>query len=518
MRRAHSRLVETMPMNDKLRPALGSLAAALLLAGCAALPPYQPPAAPPVAGFTSGTAVAATASADVPHGHAQQVVVGAVEAQWWRTLGSPMLDALVDEAFRASPTLAAAVAVLSQARELHAAQAGSTQWPQVDLGLGAQRQQISPSAQGLSGDTREFGLYNASVSVRYRFDFGGGTDSSLRALAARAEIRQHELQAARHALAANLATTAITRARLAAQIDAQSAILRTQEELIRLAQVRTRLGQAAPDEVSALTTQAELTRSGLPPLHKSLQQTEHLLAVLAGRAPAQGVPAFTLADFTLPDQLPVTVPSEWARQRPDIQAAEAGLRAAHAELGVAYARQYPRLDLGASLGSQALTTTALFGGSAAVWNVVGQLSQPLFNAGLPAERRAAQAALEAAAASYQHVVLEALRSVADALRAVEHDAQALAALARSVQAAEEQHRVLERQYRAGAASAVQLLVADQQLLQARSGLIAAQALRLADTVALGAALAGEPPRREPAPAQALSVLETQERKSNDVRR
>ncbi|MCC6248693.1 MAG: TolC family protein, partial [Rubrivivax sp.] len=191
MPHADARLVEMTPMNEKLRPALGSLAAALLLAGCAALPPYQSPEAPQVAGYTAGSAVSATASSDVSHGQAQQVVVGAVDAQWWRTLGSPALDALVDEAFRASPTLAAAEAVLVQTRELHAAQAGSTQWPQVDLGLGAQRQQISPSAQGLPGDTREFGLYNASVSVRYRFDFGGGTDSSLRALAARAEIRQH---------------------------------------------------------------------------------------------------------------------------------------------------------------------------------------------------------------------------------------------------------------------------------------------------------------------------------------
>ncbi len=502
-------------MTDKLRPALGSLAAALWLAGCAALPPYQPPAAPPMAGYIAGTAVASTASAAVPHGQAQQLVVGPTPTQWWRTLGSPALDALVDEAFRASPTVAAAEAVLAQARELHAAQAGSTQWPQIDLGFGAQRQQISPSAQGLPGDTREYSLYNASVSVRYRFDFGGGTTHSARALAARAEIRQHEFAAARHALAANLATTAITRARLAAQIDAQRALLRTQDELIRLARVRTRLGQAAPDEVSALTAQAELTRAGLPSLHKSLQQTEHLLAVLAGRAPAQGVPVFTLADFTLPQRLPVSVPSEWARLRPDIQAAEAGLRVAHAELGVAYARQYPRLDLGAGLGSQALTTTALFGGSAVVWNVLGQLSQPLFNAGLPAERRAAQAVLDAAAATYRRVVLDALRSVADALRAVEHDAQALAALARSVQAAEEQHRVLERQYRAGAASPVQLLVADQQLLQARSGLIAAQALRLADTVALGAALAGEPTRdRAPDPTQAVSTADSEARTSD----
>ena len=127
--------------------------------------------------------------------------------------------------------------------------------------------------------------------------------------------------------------------------------------------------------------------------------------------------------------------------------------------------------------------------------MTGQLSQPLFNAGLPAEQRAAQAALDAAAANYQRVVLEALRSVADALRAVEHDAEALAALSRSVQAAEAQHRVLARQFHAGAASAVQLLVADQMLLQAKSGLVAAQAQRLVDSVVLSAALAGEIPHK-----------------------
>lgn len=502
----------TISPHSNVRAALVQAAIAWLLAGCAAVPPYQPPRIPEVTGFTAGATPTATTRADGPLGNAQQVVDGTVGAQWWRALRSPALDALVEDALRASPTLAAARAALAQSRELHAAQAGSTQLPQVDLGLGAQRQQISPAAQGLPGDTREFSLYSASVGVRYRFDFGGGIDSGLQALGARADIRQHELAAARHALAANLATAAITRARLSAQIDAQTAILHAQEELVRLAEVRTRLGQAAPDEVSALTAQAELTRAGLPQMHRQMQQAEHLLAVLAGRPPAQGVPAFTLAEFSLPDRLPVSVPSEWARRRPDILAAEAGLRAAHAELGVTFARQYPQLNLSASLGSQALTTSALFGGAAAVWNVVGQLSQPLFNAGLPAERRAAQAALEVATASYQRVVLDALRNVADALRAVEHDAQALAALARSVQAAEAQHRVAQRQYRAGAASPVQLLVADQFLLQARSGLVAAQAQRLVDTVALSAALAGDPVAHGQADAQAtvsLRVLEVQ---------
>lgn len=495
----------TSLLTQKPHLRLVPLVVASILAGCASVPPYVPPAFPKAIGFTAGTAPTTTASASDPFGQAQRAVNGQVDADWWRTLRSPALDALVDDALRASPTLAAAESVLAQAREVVSAQAGSTQWPQVELGLGAQRQQISPSSQGLSGDTREFSLYSASVGVRYRFDFGGGIDSSLRALAARADIRQHELSAARHALAANIATTAIMRARLAGQIEAQSAILDTQNELIRLAGVRTRLGQAAPEEVSALTAQAELTRAGLPLLRKQLLQTEHLLAVLAGRPPAQGVAVFTMADFSLPERLPVSVPSEWARRRPDIQAAEAALRAAHGELGVAYARQYPQLNLSANLGSQALTTSALFGGAAAVWSVAGQLSQPLFNAGLPAERRAAQAALDAAVAGYQRVVLDALRSVADALRAVEQDAESLAALSRSVQAAEEQHRVLERQFRAGAASAVQLLVADQLLLQARSGLIAAQAQRLVDTVALSAALAGDTQEPTSGSAQTLSL-------------
>lgn len=478
-------------MNTTIHPALIATALSITLTGCAVAPGYLPPAPPDAAGYTAAPVIA-TAAADVPLGRAQQWVEGAMPAQWWRMLRAPALDAMVDEALRSSPTLAAAEAVLIQAREAWAAQAGVTQWPQADLSVGAQGQQISPSTQGLPGAPREFALYNASVGVRYRFDLAGGADSSLRALAARADTRRHELDAARHALAANVATAAITRARLAAQLAAQSAILNTQDELVRLARVRTRLGQAAPDEVSALTAQAELTRASLPPLEKALEQTEHLLAVLAGRNPAQGVPAFTLSDFELPESLPVAVPSVWARGRPDIQAAEASLRAAHAELGAAIARQYPQLTLSASLGSQALSSAALFGGSATVWNLLGQLTQPLFNAGLPAEKRAAAAALEAARAGYQRVVLEALRNVADALRAVEHDARTLAAVARAVRAAEEQHRVTERQYRAGAASAVQLLAADQQLLQSRTGLIAAQAQRLADTVALSAALVGEP--------------------------
>src|SRR5574343_474738 len=170
-------MVNTTPTMP--RRACLSLAIAIWLAGCAQAPTYQQPPLPDTAAFTAGAALTATVATEGPLGQGQQVVDGPIDAAWWRSLGSTALDGLVDDALRASPTLAAADAALRQAQEVFAAQSGATRLPQVDLGLGAQRQQISPSSQGLQGDTREFGLYSASVGVRYRFDFGGGTNSSL---------------------------------------------------------------------------------------------------------------------------------------------------------------------------------------------------------------------------------------------------------------------------------------------------------------------------------------------------
>ncbi len=465
---------------------LASLALLLALAACTAGPDFRRPAAPEAQAYTSaGHAEQGRTITAGPDGPRQRIVEGSPDPQWWRSLGSPRLDALIESALGASPTLAAARATLVQAQQLHDAQAGSTLYPRVDAAAGAQRQRISPSALGQPGDAREFSLYNASVGVRYNLDLAGANRRALEALAARADFRRHELAAARLALAGNLATAAIAQARLHAQFEATSAILRTQEAQLQIARDRVRLGQAAADEVLALQALAQRTRADLPALQRQIQQTGHLLAVLAGRAPGTAEPApFTLSDFTLPAQLPLSVPSELVRQRPDILASEALLHAANADYGVAVARLYPQLTLSASLGSQALSTGALFGGGSAVWGLVGQITQPLFNPGLPAEKRAALAAFDAALANYQRVVLDALRSVADALTAVHKDAEVFEAMAAADRAAQESLRSVERQYRLGAAGHLQVLIAQQQAQQTRLGLSAAHAQRLADSVAL----------------------------------
>jgi NodT family efflux transporter outer membrane factor (OMF) lipoprotein len=436
-----------------------------------------------------------TASARTDFGDAQHFAgSAALAAEWWRALGSPKLDALVEEGFRASPTLAAALATLRQAQQAHAARAGATLYPQAELGIGAARQRTNPSMLGQPGDAREFSVYDAGIGVRYQLDLAGGNRRALEALAARAEHRRHELEGARLTLAASIARAALTQAMLSGQWEATRAIVIAREEQLRLTGQRVRLGHAKPNELSALQAEVEQAHAELPALRKQLQQSEHLLAVLVGRAPGAGpAPAFALEDFTLPRELPQIVPSELVRRRPDIQAAESLLQAATADYGVAIAALYPRIDISASAGSQALSTGALFGGGAAVWSLIAGLTQPLFKPGLPAEKRASLAALDAAAANYRGVVLESLRNVADVLRAVENDAEALAALAAADAAARESSRVVEDQYRLGAADYLQLLIAQQQAQRMRAALIATQAQRLLNTVALYQAIGGGPP-------------------------
>lgn len=471
---------------------VGGLAAAF--AGCASVgPDFKTPAAPSVAGYTRETLPTNAIPAAVGSNPAQELVAGRTAApDWWKAFGSSKLDDLVTQALGGSPTLAAAEATLRQARQLYAAQAGSTLYPTVDAKLSASRNQINGASlgQGARGQTI-FNLYSASVAVSYNLDLFGGNRRALEALAAQADFQDFQLAGARLTLAGNVVTTAFAQAQLGEQIAATEAIVQAQQSQLDIARKRLAIGVATKVDVLALQTQVEQTRAGLPPLRNKLEQANHLLATLIGEAPgAVDIPRFALADFTLPTQLPVVVPSELVRQRPDIQASTALLHAATAQYDVAVSNLYPQINLSASLGTQALTTGALFGAGSTVWSLAGQLAQPLFNGGLRAGASAAEASLQAAGANYQQTVLQALRDVADVLRQLENDAQTLQAQAAADAAARASLDLVQQQYLLGAASYLQLLTAQQQAQQARLGLIAAQAARLADTAALYQAMGG----------------------------
>ena len=482
------------------RPAARLIVAASLaaaLAGCATGPAFTRPVAPAGTVFTANAMPAQTDSPPGALGGSQRVVRASADSTpWWRALGSPTLDTLIARALDNSPTVVAAAATLRQSQELFAAQSGATRYPQVDATLGAQRQRFNPAALGQASDAREFGLFNASIGVRYKLDLFGGNRRALEALAARADYRRYQWDAARLSLSAAIVSTAVTQAQLFAQIEAMEDILQIDEDQLAIARERLRLGAASPDEVLELQQQRDQTRAAIPRLRQLVEQSAHRLATLAGRAPgAAGLPAFTMSDLALPTEVLLIVPSELVRRRPDVQAAEALMHAANADYGVAVARLYPQINLSSSVGAQALSAGALFGGGTAIWSVVSQLTQPLLNPGLPAEKRAALAAFESASANYQGVVLESLRDMADILRALDNDAQTLSALASAHEASQAARTSVERQYARGAVGYLQVLAARKQSRQAQIDVIAAWAQRLFDSVGYYQAVGGttQPP-------------------------
>jgi NodT family efflux transporter outer membrane factor (OMF) lipoprotein len=224
----------------------------------------------------------------------------------------------------------------------------------------------------------------------------------------------------------------------------------------------------------------------LPGLAQQLSVANHALSILVGRAPGNwSPPEFDLTALKLPGRLPVSLPSELVHQRPDIQAAEAQLHAASAQIGIATAQLYPSITLSAGLSGSSLDGATLFSPAGLVWSVAAGIAQPIFDGGMrQAERRAALAAFKASAADYQQVVLQAFGQVADILQALAHDAMLLEAQQRALDMASESLHLQRANYSGGGIGILNLLDAQRQYQQARLGYVRAEAQRYQDTIQL----------------------------------
>jgi NodT family efflux transporter outer membrane factor (OMF) lipoprotein len=464
------------------------------LAACAS-EPLLPPQLPTATTYTPDAIVEQTTSAgDLHGGHAQQFDAGRdIPAQWWTLFQSPALDALVRQALEHSPTLARAGARLRQVQEEHQARAGATQLPRVDARLSANRIDVDPQSlgQNLPLDT-PFNLFFASVGVSYQFDFFGSTRNELQALQAEIDHQRYQVEAARLMLAGNVVTAAIREASLREQLATVEQLIALQQRRLGIVERLEQLGTAASGDVVAQRLELAQTRALVPDLQRQLQQVRHRIAVYAGQAPgAARLPEFRLAELQLPAQLPLSLPSELARQRPDIRAAQALLQQAGARVGVATANLYPQLTLSANLGSLSTHAGDLFGAGTAFYLLGASLTQPIFRGGeLQARRRAAVATYEQAAAAYQEVVLQGLQNVADVLRALEADAQRLRERAEAAAHARRHYEIVSARFQAGGVSHYVLLDAERKWQSALLDRTQAVADRYADSAALLQALGG----------------------------
>ncbi|HVO48547.1 MAG TPA: efflux transporter outer membrane subunit [Steroidobacteraceae bacterium] len=464
------------------------------LAGCAVGPNFKAPPPPSVDGYLPQPLPAQTASAQTPGGEAQRFVTGMViPSDWWTLFESPELNALVERAFKSNPTIESAQAALRQADENYYAQRASW-FPTVQAGYSVQRQRnaVGTLAPTLSSGESIFDLHTAQVSVSYVLDVFGGVRRQTESTRSLADAQRYQLEATYLTLATNVATNAIQVAAVRAQLAATDDIVRSEREALQILQKQYELGSIAYTDVMAQEATLATTEATVPALQKQLEQVRHQLATLTGRFPAEAAPEeFDLGTLRLPRDLPVSVPAQLVRQRPDVLAAEAQLHSASAQVGVALANLLPQITLSGAQGGAATQLGQLFAAGNTFWSGGASLTQTLFESGALWHReRAARAGLDEAGAQYRSVVLTAFQNVADSLTALQLDAQAVNDSVRAATAAEQSLITVRRNVELGSTGYLALLNAQQTYQQAVLNLAQARANRYSDTAALFQSLGG----------------------------
>lgn len=464
------------------------------LTGCMVGPDYHRQPAPPIWKYNNkhlpNQTVATPGSGKA--GVSQHYVTNEdIPGEWWKLFHSEAINSLVTTGISNSPTIGAAYAALRQAQENYYTQIGNTLLPAFDLNGTAQRQLFNSAGFGGELPSSVFNLFNTSVSVSYTLDVFGGARRLVEAYGAQVDYQQFQLIGAYLTMTSNIVTTAVAIASLQAQIEATEFLIRESESQLKVLRGQYRLGGISLANVASQEALVGQTQATLPPLQKALSQNKHTLSVLVGEYPGGPLPNIRLSQLTLPNNIPISLPSNMVRQRPDVRASEALLHAASAQVGVATANLLPQFPITGAYGWQAGVPSRLFSTQSNLWNIAGGLTQPLFHGGaLLSQRRASIDAYQQALMQYKQTVLQAVKNVADSLRALETDARTLRAQKEAERAAYTNLKLTENQYRLGGVSFINLLTAQQQYQQAKISLIQAEATRYADTAALFQSLGG----------------------------
>lgn len=466
---------------------LAALLATAALAGCAVGPDFRAPARPTEQAYLPDGVPAIGPAA--PGEAGQKVEMGRpLQADWWKSLGSPDLNATVEAALLNNWSLASARANLAKAEQIVKAARGGL-YPQVDGAGGVERRAYGADFLGPQAFTfPTFSAYTAGVGVSYDPDVFGGTHRQIEFAAADAEVTGEGLNAARLAVSGGVVMTALQIAAARAQIAAVQDIVASDEKTLDLVRTARQTGVASQMDVTIAQSQLNRDQALMPPIHQRLEVAQDALAVLVGRSPANwSAPAFDLDRMTLPDELPLAVPSELVRARPDIRAAEARLHAASAQVGVATADLYPRFNLSAAVAGEGLVA----GPAGVAWSLVGGVTGPIFHGGsLTARRKAAEQAYKATFDDYRQTVLASFQQVADTLHGLSNAADSVRTERQALDSASSALRLTRLGYGAGNAGIVQILDAQRLQQLAQLNLIEARAQRYTLTVDLFLATGG----------------------------
>lgn len=475
-----------------------AVAATLILAACSMAPAYKSPVASPDAGFKEMSPAWSQETATALDGSTWKAAIPSEEAargEWWKIFNDAYLDNLERQAWDANQDLRAAAARVKEARALNQV-ARADLFPTVDAGLGATRQQPSAASQGLPDGVhvQPSTVYRAQANVSYEVDLFGRVASSVNASRAETERSEALFRSVQLALQADVAQNYFAVRELDAELAVYARAVSLREDALRL--LKSRFAEGDISEVDVLRSEAELAtaRSAAMTAERLRAASEHSLAVLLGKTPADfSMPASPLMAVNL--RIPAGLPSSLLERRPDIAAAERAMAAANARIGMAKAAFFPSLSLTGTGGFESSSFGNLFKWSSRSF-LLGPLagtalSIPLFDGGRrKGDLENARATFDERAANYQQQVLLAFREVEDnlaTLRILEDQTRTQSdAVAASTKAAD----LLRAQYTEGETNYLDVIDAERSVLNARRDAVQLEGLQAISTVNLIRALGG----------------------------
>ena len=405
----------------------------LTLSSCSLIPPQPTP----------------NSSVEVPARWSSTQISAATEvsplSQWWLRFNDPLLHTLVVQALETNTNINTAQAALKQARALSDVAAAAL-LPTLGISAAAQRNTTGSSNINSSNSFR------TGLDASWEIDIFGANRSALSASEATAQASSASLGEVQVSIAAEVALSYISLRGTEARLAIAESNLASQLETLQITQWRLQAGLISSLEAEQARAATEQTRSQMPAMQTSIEQTRHALAVLTDQPPASlaNVLVATGAIPKAPDDIAISIPTETLRQRPDIQAAEQQVIAAVFRVSEANAARLPNFKLGGSLGLNALALGALTNGASVVSAILASVSMPIFDGGAGDARvRAQQAALDQARFAYKAAVLNALKDVENALIALRGDRERLLHLQQATEAAGNAALMARQRYESG---------------------------------------------------------------------
>lgn len=411
--------------------------------------------------------------------------------QWWHQFNDPTLNGLVERAVADNLSVRLQAARIQEAR----ARLGLSRAEQLPT-VGAQAEASRDRQLGAGGEPSTGNVFSIAGLLSYEIDLWGRLSREQEAAEAILQESVYTHDAVRLNVITDVVSTYFSLRSAQRQLATTRDTLESRQETYRLERVRYEGGET--DELALRQAQAELesARVQIPTRVEQVRVLESALGSLVGWTPAELFAQMELGDSTLeeivlPTEVPAELPSDLLRRRPDLRAAEAGVMAATAGVGVAEAARLPTLNLNALLGTAASQVGDLFGAGTETWSLGASVAGPLLDFGRgKARTETAEALREQAELQYQATVNVAFREVRDALVVFETSGERVEATRQQMQAIRRALELAELRYREGYVGFIEVLDAQRTLLSAELALAEAVRDRLTATATLFKALGG----------------------------